>query len=526
MGTEQSNLDRALNFLSIFVPSQAEMERIAEIKMKYQSMLFEPRLLFKNRKDCIAFLTAFRLFNSYKSKSVKGEDVKRSIATIRLYDEELAEDIERILPFVDKNSDEIEYLIRYRNDVVNWPRYDDTYLIDFFIRRIKLFLDGGVEEVRGGQENTLIIDPITGEKRVVSYIRFMGIEKDFRDLDSAKTIKENHEVRNLQRFNEQVRFLKFLIGLCRKAQADPERWEGFYGKDGFWTNFNRWAKAFDTVFGNKTFARSLMEKKHEIGETPEGWGGKWGKRYVIDPITGQRKIEEFVIKDGELTKLLSALEDHLYQKHEIVLPASLALYKILEAHEKRLKEDAFKKFSRLLRGRKKSIIKNLKREMGMFVTHITEAWTEYGNFLEKVDVVVPKMEWWYVYEKTGELFNAAQRYRAHVKQQLSRAHFLSELTGLIEIDAIDASRAEAKRRIWQYQTFNHLTEEDFANMQEIILIAERVKSKLRTIESYVEFQLARQYKLTLKEMEREDFTRLRNRNFQFSYVKNIFGRLI
>ena len=164
--------------------------------------------------------------------------------------------------------------------------------------------------------------------------------------------------------------------------------------------------------------------------------------------------------------------------------------------------------------------------MGMFVTNITKPWTEYGDFLKKLDGVVPKMEWWYIDRETGKLFNAAARYRTYIKQQLSKGNFLRDLIGLIQTEAADASRAEAKRRIWNYQTFNHLTEDDFAIMQELILIAEKVKSKLMAIESYVEFQLARKYTLRLKDMGVEDFTRLRNRDFQFSYVKNVFGRLI
>ena len=43
---------------------QQRMDSIIELKKSYQSMIFEPRLLFAYRRGCIAFLMALQLYKS------------------------------------------------------------------------------------------------------------------------------------------------------------------------------------------------------------------------------------------------------------------------------------------------------------------------------------------------------------------------------------------------------------------------------------------------------------------------------
>lgn len=461
-------------------------------------------LLFKYRKDCIAFLSAFKLYNSYRaSKPLKSEYIRDEIKKIIVYDSKLAEDINKLLPIIENNN-EVDYLISYRNDCDSWRYYDDTYGIDFFIRRVGLFLNGGIEK----------------------NIQFKGLSKDFGDKEVRMAMLTDNAIRNLWLYRYQLDYLKRLIELCKKAQKS-DAWEGFYGRKGFWTRFNDYAKVFEKGYGNAQFAKILLSKKDEIGEDPRAWGGVWETRESNDPkVPGGKKIVDVPVKDGELPKLLRELEEHVYQRQEIIFPASLSLSEILHRRERKLKEQVITKFSRLLRKKRKYLIKRLKEDIVSFINSIESPLSEYNLFLQKLDTTIGKIDFVYIEKETGRLVNAIQSYGNYIKQQLGRGQFLKDFIGFVRIDSADGVKLEAKRRKWEYETFNHLTEDDFKILQELLLMAWNIRRRFGTIHSHIELQLDRKYTLKARDMGLLEISAIKNPDFKFSYINKIFKRLI
>lgn len=499
-----NNIDRAIQLIDALTPIQNIIERIAEIKIRYQSMLFEPRLLFKYRKTWIAYLTAFRLYNSIKmGKILQPDSVGKDMNQIELYDRRLAKEVESILSLSDKSSDEIGHLSRYRKDVQSWSELDDTHLIDYFIRRVRLFLGGGVED----------------------NVRFAGLYKDFRDAKLANRILTDNAVKNLLLYNQQVNYLKSLIDLCKKSEASGT-WEGFFGKGGFWTEFKKKAQEFEKVYGNEYFAALLLSRQKQIGESPQAWGGVWEKKEVIDQRTGSREEKDVLTKDGELPRLLRQIEDYTYQKQRIIIPATLALQKILERREEELKAGVISEFLRLLRKKRKSLIKSLRVDIATFIENVEGTFSDYGEYLQKFDSVMSKTELWYIEQKTGKLVIAAQLYGRTIQQQLRRGHFLRDINEFMRTVAADEARAEARNRQWQYETFSHLTEEDFVNMQQLIQDAADTRKKLSTVWRYIALQLDENYILNIRSIERVDVGNIKNTYFKFSYVNRAVKRII
>lgn len=576
-GTEQlSKIDRALNIFNMITPLTDSIESIVEIKEKYQVMLYEPEFLFKYRKDLVAFLIAVRLYNDYRSsKLIKLGEVKNNIEKIRLYDKELAESIERVFPFVEKETGifsdlldalrngkeyfvsyistrlkeliakaksikdeklsrqfvtlfssisghEVECLMRYRNDSDNWPNYAVPNSIDFFIRRVNLFLKGGLD----------------------SNIQFIGLYKDFEDVELTQKILSDNAVRNLWRYNEQLNYLNSLIELCKKSE-ESRTWEGFFGKNGFWgdensKNFDKHAELFETKYGNKDFAEILKAQKYKVGENPEGWGGEWKGNILL--------------KDGVLPQLLRKLQHPSYQRQKIIFPASLALHRILKEREDELKakrdefvdklvkllqeaegtgigrKKAIKKFLGILKNKKRLLFKELKKDMVEFISKIKLQFVDYATLSEEQDKILDKMTAYYIGDITGRLVDAAKKQLSYEQQQLSSGKFLrkGDIRGLAFIDVADKLAKDLKAKKLKYERFEHVSDEDFAYLQNSISKLRGIVKEIGGIYGYIRFKLGQRYIIKFEDLEilQFDYNRIKNIHFEFGYVKKMIDRLI
>lgn len=574
-----SKIDRALNIFNMITPLTDSIERVVEIKEKYQVMLYEPEFLFKYRKDFVVFLIAFRLYNDYRlSKPIKLGEVKNNIEKIRLHDIELAENIERLFPLVEKGTrifsdlldalrngkeyfvsyisthlteliakaksinDEklskqfvilfssisghaVEYLIRYRNDCDNWPNYAVANSIDFFIRRVNLFLKGGLD----------------------NNIQFMGLYKDFGDVELTQKILSDNTVRNLWRYIEQIRYINTLIGLCKESEVSG-KWEGFFGNDGFWgregdakgKNFDNYADEFEKKYGNSDFAEYLKLQKLQIGENPEAWGGEWK--------------DNVLVKDGVLPQLLRKLQHPSYQRQKIIFPASLALHRILKEREDELKakrdkfvdelikllqeaegigiarEKLIKKVSRLLKKKKIVLLKELNKDMAEFVSKIKLQFVDYATLSEEQDKILDKMTAYYIGDITGRLVDAAKKQLAYEQQQLSTGQFLrkGDIRGLAFIDVADKLAKDLKAKKLQYERFEHVSDEDFAYLQNSISKLRGIVKEIGGIYDYTRFKLGQRYIIKFEDLEvlQFDYNRIKNIHFEFGYVKKMLDRLI
>ena len=590
----QNNIARALNILSQLNPFIEEMERLIGIQKRFQMLLYEPELLFKYRKNWIALLIATRLFNNYRTlKTLKSEDIRKNIEEIRVYDKGLAENIEKMLPFVEKETrifsdlldalsngknyfvnyisthltelitkaksikdeslskqivslfsaisgHEVDYLIKYRIDADNWVNYIIGNGIEFFMRRLNLYLKGGIEN------NT----------------QFMGLYKDFGDVELTRTMLKDNEIKNLWRFNEQLRYLNLLIELCKKSETSGE-WEGFWGKRliwdekakggyGFWgekgdkngKNFDKHAELFETKYGNDEFTRLLKAQKWQIGENPDGWGGVW---------QGNR-----LVKPGFLHQLLARLQHPTYQRQKIILPASLVLHKIFKEREDKLradrdkyvdelikllqeaegigvaKEKIIKKFARLLERKKKILLDELSSDMAELLSKSNDSLLAYVSISKEQEKVLGKITPYYLANVTGRLVGVRNLQLAFIYKNLETGQFLkkNDIGGLTSMGIAGKLAEELQARKLAYERFEHLSEDDFDYLQKLIPTIRDVIRKLRSLYGYIRFKMQQKHTIKVEYLQNDlekleqDLEKAKNKDFKFGHVKEMVDRLI
>ncbi len=571
--TTISNIDRVLGILNKLRPSIEEIERAVLIIKRYHLLLSQPKLLFSYKKDWIALLIAFRLFNSYKTSDHLDVDyTKSTIKTIKAYDESLAEDVSKLLPITkDENTlfadligayrqstlssvqyfisyisthvmelitiaksvkdenlskklvalfstisaHEVKFLIMYRDDCDRWGNvhYVVNYSIEFFIRRLNLYLKGGFED------NT----------------KFTGIYKDFQDSKLTSELLSNNDVRNLWRFNEQLNYLRVLIGLCKKSEESGE-WEGFYGKNGFWTDFDRYANTFKTKYGNNEFAEILRAMKKKIAENPEGWGGVWKRSELQDTglLNDKRGIYIILegvvyvlIKDGQLPQLLRRLQNPAHQRTNIIIPASLEIQKILKARGDELirnrenavnelirillelegigldKRKAVKKFERFLEKRKWKLAKQVKNDANELISKAVNPLISYDEFSRQQKIVMAKVDLDFMAGRMIKLANIAKSNSRYVSIKLKTDEILRNLSELVRTDGASGVREEASSEIIKMMRYEHVGEEDFQEMEKSIPKAKGVVFVLMNlINNYIKHKIENEYTIKIQDIEK------------------------
>lgn len=579
-----TKLDRAFNLVKVLATIQDSIDRLYVTEKRFEMMLHEPSLLFRFRKDWVAFFIASRLYTNYKTKAMKAEEISSYVDKIRLHDPKFAEKVEKVLPrsqqagifsdllnalkkgylvayisthfqeliakaksiqdaklsarlvalFSSISGHEVEYLVKYRLDVENWLHYAVGYDIDFFIRRIGLFLNCGIE----------------GD------IRFVGLYKDFGDKDLRMAMAKNNEVRNLWLYRGQIAYLNRLIEMCKTAQKDPKWWKGFYEPKGFWADFDKYAKAFETVYGNTDFASRLIGIKRKTeNELPHYWGGTWEKREIQGPnAPGGIREEDFMAKSGVLPNLSAELQSRSYKVNRIMHPAAVALQRILREREEQLKADREKhvnelirlleevegiakvttKFLRLLRKTRRPLIRGLTRDIEIFRGVTNKPLTEYIGFLEELYNSISKMEYWYIEERTSKLVNAAQAYRKYIQHQLRTGQFLDDITVFTLMGFADRMAVEASNQRLRYEGYEHLSEDDFKKLEELIQRAKIIERKLRQIALHIQLVLRTKYTIKPKninelaaELEKSvNLNQRKNKTLGVGYIKRTVYRYV
>lgn len=592
--------DRVLQYIDILLPLQEKIESIITLKNSYQTLLLEPRLLFKHRKSFICFLIALRLYNKYKASSrLAKEFIDNSISEIAKYDGEFAGQVKALMPTFDNkrwifaelmealghgrqyfisyisthlmelnakaksiadtksskqlvtlfsiiSGHEVDYLMRYRSDCDNWVnvRYAISYDINFYIKRINLYLRGGFEG------NT----------------RYLGIVNDFGDVELAKNILKNPQIRNLWRYNEQVKYLNLLIGLCKKSETSGE-WEGFWGKRflgekgrkngeviffrendeevGFWgkkgdekgENFDKHADLFETKYGNADFKEILMAKKGGIGESPEGWGGIWQGNRLVRP--------------GFLHILLARLQHPSYQRQKIIFPASQELHKVLVTREKGLneqreesankliellerirgiglsREKVLSRFKGLLKRKKRLILKKLGNDINEFASK-SRIFASYEEYIKNLNVV-SKIEREFMMPRIDKSGQISIKNLIYVFQQISSDDYLNDIgKGVLVGGSEKAAQTAWLQRIMLIK-LEHLTEEDFKKMRNLIEEAKELLAELNQIYIDISANVKEEYLLGINDLQNIGFIGLegiKNKEWEFGYVKRVLKEVM
>lgn len=202
-------------------------------------------------------------------------------------DNELRDGVERSLLHISQS--EIDELDKCRRDVEHWTEYSAQFLrVDFFGERLRLYLNGGFDN-RGNQE-------------------YRGLLRTFRDATIEKGIRQNHRIREMIRYDEQIRYFEGKLQLLERA-IQSSSWKGFRGHESgdFLYDLKKGEKIIKKVreyFGNHEFA-SAIEEEVKIHENITAWMEFLKKR--IDILRNPRYIERFVVHEvqKELTNLFT-----------------------------------------------------------------------------------------------------------------------------------------------------------------------------------------------------------------------------
>lgn len=568
-------------------------------------MLYEPKLLFEHRRECKSFLIAVKLYNLIKTSGFNRDLSIDYLKQIRLHDPELALQISGILPLMDGkpvvfadlfsayahgreyfvsyivthidnlmararsvsdqkisqklirlfsvvSGQELQYLIRYREDCNNWsnPRYSINYSIEFFIRRLNFYIKGGVEE----------------------NAKFMGLYKDFNDKELTNEILANNAVRNLWRHIEQANYLISLIGLCIEAQKSGE-WKGFYGKDEisvngtnvrpFWPNFKEHAEAFTSKYGNVEFTAELKSKKNKIGENPQAWGGVWQVSSIQDVDRLRSLNTPYIViggnvfimtKDGILPQLLRRLQDTNYQRRRIILPASLELHNIFKAREERLGDERKKsinellailrdlsglsmdmakvvlRLKRMLRKKKVKIVKNISSDANGLLNKSRNPLESCSTYYLALDEVIELIDPDEIKRRLEALYRITRKSLFIARQSLSRSDAIRRIGSnwryFVQADgslsAAKTAKIERRRLIFD----EHLSLEDLRKLQQLTPNTKLVLNALKILEDYIRLKMKGAYTVEFENLGNLNFSQLQNEKFEIGFAKSAFDRVI
>ncbi len=562
------------------------MEEVRRLKIKYQLLLFEPRLLKKKKKDWLAYSYAARLYSLYVLGRVSEDKIKNHIQQIRTYDVELAKDIEDVLPIVGENfgifsellnelkkgsqyfvvyisthskeliekaealkgkdtklskqlidlinaisGHEVDYLMQYKTDCEHWINYAVRDSIDFFINRISLFLNGGFDNRSGTQ--------------------FMGLYKDFKDEKIQGVVLRNKSVRNLGSYLNQLKYLGLLIGMCRRAYLSGDWNKGFFGPKGFWADFEKYANDFERVYGNVDFKERLIatERKKEY-ELPQFWGGVWERSEIQDInvlrqqgilYTVENGIVYIMRQEGVLTKLLMELYSRRYQVNNIIHPAAAALIKIFEERENELiasrnqkMRDLIKlllgmfgvpklrKFRKLLSRKKHQLFDELITTQNEFTSVATTPLKNYDEYIEAVNRALVKISPEFIQGNRIKFLEAAISNLDYMRRQLSSQRFDSDKKVFMRTMYSDAASDYADIVDIMLIRLEHLDKEYLDAIERIIIVGNGIMDGLRIVERHIRTKLEKVYVARIDDIPATYFEIITNRTFDLGYIKSQF----
>ena len=374
-------------------------------------------------------------------------------------------------------------------------------------------------------------------------VQFMGIYNDFRDSKLTKSMLQDTTVKNLQLFNKQIGYLNSLIDLCEKSETSGE-WEGFYGKKGFWgmkgdekgKNFDEYADEFRIKYGNKDFTEILKAQKGQIGENPEGWGGKWKGNILL--------------QEGFLQKLLKLLMHPTYQRKKIILQASEALHKIFKERVDELnakkdelleelirllqelegigiaREKVIRKFESLLKRKKMLILRELEKNIADLVAESGSVLADYEKLSTEQEQVFGKIDPEYLARMTTKLVNERNLHLSFEGRQLATGQFLrkNDIRGLTLTGLADKFAERLQVRKVSLERFEHLSEEDIKYLQNLIPRMIAMIKRLTIVYNLIKIEMKKGYvEVEIKDL---DFNNRKNKDFEFSHIKRVINKLV
>lgn len=567
---KESKSDRFVSIISQLAGLQNEIENGVEVFHGYKAMLFEPILIFRYRKDCNVVWMASRLMQAYLKSDTAV--VNGFLKAIRSRDSEFAMKISRIIPSSGSNKifeellkvyqqnkskfmpyikthfqelataarsleddklskelvlllsvisrHELEYISRYNEECRAWVALPYArYPIEFFVRRIDLFLKGGFD----------------------NEVEFKGMYKDFGDTNLAGFITKNSAVKNLWRYGHQIEYIKKLISLCVKSEKSGS-WEGFYGQEGFWgkegdkkgKNFDRYAKNFEGVYGNFDFAAMLESEKDKIGENPEAWGGIW---------QGSK-----LLKDGFLPQLLRKLQDPAYQRQMIIAPASAELQKAFTQREKELaaeidhhvqrlvnllsaiigtgasKRKVLLALKRLMIKKSRKSLKDIEEDIAHFFKVADKPISRYMDYKSAFDRIWSKIDPKLLRENMQKLGDRSVLNLRYTYTQVSGEACLQNFMDYMRTEAAANAANEAWKRRRAIESLEYLSDDEFAQLRNLLTEAIGVLALLREVSIKTQRQIALRYFAPSGSIS-IDLGKIKNQKFEFDKVKAAFGSL-
>ncbi|MFC1800665.1 hypothetical protein ACFLYT_01275, partial [Nanoarchaeota archaeon] len=242
-------------------------------------------------------------------KEVKGNDANKIMQTrtdliielkriaIDTQDEKVIKSANRINHAV--RDDEVEWLQYYKADVKKWRQY------------LEHLING--EDITAGIEQFSI--------RLHGFIKGKGDLKgleQFRDNVVISEIEENHDLKQLRRYQEEIELFKKWLHQIKDGlkEKDWHDFEEFYHK----LPYER--KVIQKYFGSKEFASEMGRFVKKYHESPEKWGEELES--LLSRLKSPKYFKEVVEKAKEdLIKIFNDRIKALEKKHDKVITRNI-----------------------------------------------------------------------------------------------------------------------------------------------------------------------------------------------------------
>ncbi|MBI4452592.1 hypothetical protein HY637_04125 [Candidatus Woesearchaeota archaeon] len=218
------------------------------------------------------------------------------------------------------NKSEIDELNKCIADIRAWPKYRLTNRIEFFSKRLMLYVKGGKDETNG--------------------VEYIGLGTVFKDVELVKQMFSVSEIKKLWTYRQEMQFFTWARANIMKSIQEPG-WEGFYR---FYKNLRKgqnYIKVVRNTFGNEEFASYLERLPERIHENIQAW------------------IEELGI-------LSDKLHNFTYQNQNVIQPAVDALLRLFQSAIDRIASSRLqaKELDDILEALEKSIERKLEEAKG------------------------------------------------------------------------------------------------------------------------------------------------------------------
>lgn len=334
------------------------------VLLENEDMLAVYHKEFSNVAKQLRFVKMFRQYfmkdleNNPESANGKINTHLKSLqGLMQLFDPKDIAKLNNVILMLSKQ--EISELMKCIEDIKSWGRYRLTNRIEFFTKRLIMYVKGGKDELSG--------------------VNYLGLAASYKDAVLVKEMFSIPQIKKLWVYTQEIDFFsraRYIVQQALKPKGEGN-WNLFLGtaqhnyKDGFYYNLKDGKKYIGMVrniFGNPEFADLLERTEKIIHQSPVDW-------------------------DLELGELQHRLHNFTYQNQNVIQPAANALIELFQKAIDRISASRveFKELDLIL----KTLKKNIEARMQKLRQGIKRLQNEYDPIDDKIDaemdIVMPAL---------------------------------------------------------------------------------------------------------------------------------------